>query len=143
MITDISNNFDKMNNHEYCYNLNYSIPYPSNNTISNNIINNDINYNDYNYKKFLIKQNISFDKSKFNTSFYDNINLNNDDPHHYENIVEDFLYSIDQSIEHGDIIHIKNSLQKYKNILPPMYIKMAEKVMLDLTEEKLEEMALN
>ena len=166
MITDISNN---VNYHEYCYSLNYNIPFSSesikNNIHINNLCdvdkkienNNNINYNNYNNyicKNLLTKHENTSNQNMYNNNFYDNINYSNDNinysndninysndnPDLYQNIVDDFLYSIDLSIEYGDVIYIKNSIQKYKNVLPSTYIKMANRVMVELLEESLEEM---
>ena len=163
MITDISNN---INYHEYCYSLNYNIPFYSesrkNNIYINNLCdvdkkienNNNINYNDYISKNLSSKHKTISNQNMYNNNFYyninysndninysnDNINYNNHDPDLYQKKVDDFLYSVDQSIEYGDVIYIKNSIQKYKNVLPSAYIKMANRVMVQLLEESLEEM---
>lgn len=57
-------------------------------------------------------------------------------------IQELFNFEIDKSIETGDIIFIQNAIKKYKNILNQSYIDFANKIIIQLTEEKIENMTI-
>ena len=55
----------------------------------------------------------------------------------------DFLYQIDLSIQSGNINYIKNAIKKYKNVLSEYYIDWGNKIIMELTEESINEMVIN
>tara|TARA_B100000424_G_scaffold260305_1_gene244020 strand:+ start:494 stop:691 length:198 start_codon:yes stop_codon:yes gene_type:complete len=55
----------------------------------------------------------------------------------------DFLYHIDLSIQSGNINYIKNAIKKYKNVLSEYYIDWGNKIIMELTEESINEMVIN
>tara|TARA_Y100001970_G_scaffold290723_2_gene425474 strand:+ start:3318 stop:3518 length:201 start_codon:yes stop_codon:yes gene_type:complete len=57
-------------------------------------------------------------------------------------IYDDFLHSIDLSIETGDINYVKEAIIKYKGILNQYYIDWGNRIIIELTTEAIEEMTL-
>tara|TARA_B110000444_G_scaffold158224_3_gene147921 strand:+ start:4394 stop:4585 length:192 start_codon:yes stop_codon:yes gene_type:complete len=55
---------------------------------------------------------------------------------------DDFLYLIDLTIESGDIIYIKNAIIKYENVLSKYYIDWGNQIIMDVTQEAIEEMII-
>ena len=55
----------------------------------------------------------------------------------------DFLYQIDLSIETGNINYIKNAIKKYKSVLNEYYINWANDIIIQLTEEAIDNMVIN
>ena len=56
---------------------------------------------------------------------------------------DDFLYQIDLSIQTGNITYIKNAIKHFKNILSEYYIDWANRIIMELTEESMNEMIIN
>ena len=63
-------------------------------------------------------------------------NLSNDTPE------DKFMYLIDLAIEYGNINYIKIAINNYKDIINYNYILNANKIMMELLEEKVEEMTM-
>ena len=59
-----------------------------------------------------------------------------------DTIIDDFIYQIDLSIETGDINYIKKSLIKYRGLLNETYIKWANTIMIQITQEQITEMTV-
>ena len=57
-------------------------------------------------------------------------------------IYDDFLHSIDLSIETGNISYVKEAMAKYKGILNQYYLDWANRIIIELTTESIEEMTL-
>tara|TARA_B100000902_G_C27274439_1_gene898055 strand:+ start:1132 stop:1398 length:267 start_codon:yes stop_codon:yes gene_type:complete len=57
-------------------------------------------------------------------------------------IYDDFLDSVDKSIITGDISFIENALKSYGNQLHPDSVKMASTIIVQILEEKMEEIIL-
>jgi len=57
-------------------------------------------------------------------------------------IYDDFLDSVDKSIISGDISYIENALRTYGNQLHPESVKMASTIIVQILEEKMEEIVL-
>ena len=55
----------------------------------------------------------------------------------------DFLYQIDLSIQTGNINYIKNAVKKYKNVLNEYYINWANNIIIQLTQEAIDEMVIS
>jgi hypothetical protein len=55
----------------------------------------------------------------------------------------DFLYQIDLSIQSGNINYIRNAIKKYKGILSEYYIDWGNRILMELTEESINEMVIN
>jgi len=71
------------------------------------------------------------------------INMNNNDEDNTNcTIYDDFLYCIDLSIETGDVSYVKEAIIKYKGILNQYYIDWANRIIIELTTESIEEMTL-
>lgn len=66
------------------------------------------------------------------------------DPSLNENVTiyDDFLDSIDKSIISGDITYIETSLKNYGNHLNSESIKMASNIIVQILEEKMEDIIL-
>ena len=58
-------------------------------------------------------------------------------------IYDDFFDNIDKSIISGDITHIETALRTYGNKLNPETIKMASNIIVQILEEKMEDIVLN
>ena len=54
----------------------------------------------------------------------------------------DFLYQIDLSIQSGNINYIRNAIKKYKGILSEYYIDWGNRIIMELTEESMNEMVI-
>ena len=54
----------------------------------------------------------------------------------------DFIYQIDLSIQTGDVKYIINAIKKYKSILSQNYIDWANRIIIDLTQEAIDEMII-
>ena len=50
-----------------------------------------------------------------------------------------FQFEIDKAIETGDINYIKQAITKYGNYVSPNDLKVANKIIIQLIEEKIEE----
>lgn len=57
-------------------------------------------------------------------------------------VQELFYFEIDRSIETGDINIIKNALIEYKNFLDISHHNLANKIIFQLTEEKLDDLSI-
>jgi len=57
-------------------------------------------------------------------------------------IYDDFLDSVDKSIISGDISYIENALRTYGNQLHPESVKMASTIIVQILEEKMEDIVL-
>lgn len=57
-------------------------------------------------------------------------------------IYDDFLDRVDKSIISGDITHIETALRTYGNQLHPGSIKMASTIIVQILEEKMEDIVL-
>ena len=55
---------------------------------------------------------------------------------------DDFIYQIDLSIETGNINYIKTAVKKYKGLLSVYYIDWANKIMMDLIQESVDDMVI-
>jgi len=55
---------------------------------------------------------------------------------------DDFIYQMDLSIETGNISYIKNAVKKYKDVLSVFYIDWANKIMMELVEESVNDMEI-
>lgn len=58
-------------------------------------------------------------------------------------IYDDFLDRVDKSIISGDISYIENALRTYGNQLHSDSIKMASSIIIQILEEKMEDILLN
>ena len=56
---------------------------------------------------------------------------------------DDFLYQIDLSIETGNINYIRNAIRQYKDVLSINYIDWANRIIMELTEDSMNEMIIN
>lgn len=56
---------------------------------------------------------------------------------------DDFLYQIDLSIETGNIDYIRNAIKQYKDVLSIYYIDWANRIIMELTEDSMNEMIIN
>ncbi len=56
---------------------------------------------------------------------------------------DDFLYQIDLSIETGNINYIRNAIRQYKDVLSIYYIDWANRIIMELTEDSMNEMIIN
>ena len=57
-------------------------------------------------------------------------------------IYDDFLDCVDKSIISGDISYIENALRTYGNQLHPDSVKMASNIIVQILEEKMEDIVL-
>ena len=57
-------------------------------------------------------------------------------------IYDDFLDSVDKSIITGDTSYIENALKSYGNQLHPESVKMASNIIVQILEEKMEDIVL-
>jgi hypothetical protein len=57
-------------------------------------------------------------------------------------ICEIFLFEIDKSVESGDIKYIKEAIKNYGHLINKSYLEMANRIMLELVQEKLEDINL-
>ena len=55
---------------------------------------------------------------------------------------DDFLYHIDLSIETGNIKYIKDAIIKYKENLDQYYIDWGTRIIVELTQEAIEEIKI-
>ena len=55
---------------------------------------------------------------------------------------DDFIYQIDLSIQTGNINYIKNAIKKYQGLLSEYYINWANRVIIELTHEAIDEMVI-
>ena len=55
----------------------------------------------------------------------------------------DFLYQIDLSIQSGNINYIRNAIKNYQGILSEYYIDWGNRIIMQLTEESINEMVIN
>ena len=55
---------------------------------------------------------------------------------------DDFIYQIDLSIDSGNIMYIKNAIKKYELVLSKIYIDWANKIMMQLITEAIDEMQM-
>jgi len=55
---------------------------------------------------------------------------------------DDFIYQIDLSIDTGNIMYIKNAIKKYEPVLSKFYIDWANKIMMQLITEAIDEMQM-
>jgi len=53
-----------------------------------------------------------------------------------------FLYEIDKSIDSGNVMSIKNAIKNYGNFIDKMYIDWANLIILEIIEEKMEDIAI-
>ncbi len=53
-----------------------------------------------------------------------------------------FNFEIDKSIETGNITFIQNAIKQYKNQIHKSYIELGNKILIQLTEEKMENIDL-
>ena len=56
---------------------------------------------------------------------------------------DDFLYHIDLSIETGNIKYIKDAIIKYKGDLDQYYIDWGTRIIIELTQESIEEINIS
>tara|TARA_X000000368_G_scaffold345389_1_gene284480 strand:- start:9965 stop:10162 length:198 start_codon:yes stop_codon:yes gene_type:complete len=56
---------------------------------------------------------------------------------------DDFLYQIDLSIETGNINYIRNAIRQYKDVLSIYYIDWANRIIMELTQDSMNEMIIN
>lgn len=97
--------------------------------IDNNI-NIDTNIdNDY---VMVSEENIEYD---YNTLQYSDFSLNNTPE-------DEFMYLIDLAIENGDVEYIYDAIENYKNLINESYIKWANNLLVEIVEEKIEDMQL-
>ncbi len=59
-----------------------------------------------------------------------------------DNYQDSFLYEIDKSIESGNEQFILNAIKNYKNKINDSYILLAQNILINLLEEKIELMDL-
>ena len=57
-------------------------------------------------------------------------------------IYDDFLDCVDKSIISGDISYIEGALKRYGNQLHPESVKMASSIIVQILQEKMEEIVL-
>ena len=55
---------------------------------------------------------------------------------------DQFMYLIDLAIEYGKIDYIKVAISKYKDVINSSYIFNANKIMMQLLEEQIQEMTM-
>lgn len=55
---------------------------------------------------------------------------------------DQFMYLIDLAIEYGKIDYIKVAISKYKHLINSSYIFNANRIMMQLLEEQIEEMTM-
>lgn len=55
----------------------------------------------------------------------------------------DYIQLIDLSIQTGNINYIKDANKKYQNILSEYYIQWGNRILMELTEESMNEMVIN
>lgn len=55
----------------------------------------------------------------------------------------DYIQLIDLSIQTGNINYIKYAINKYQNILSEYYIQWGNTILMELTEESMNEMVIN
>lgn len=55
----------------------------------------------------------------------------------------DFIYQIDLSIQTGNINYIKNAIKRYKTVLSEYYIDWGNRIIMELTQESMNEMVIN
>tara|TARA_B100000900_G_scaffold400030_1_gene403228 strand:- start:905 stop:1102 length:198 start_codon:yes stop_codon:yes gene_type:complete len=56
---------------------------------------------------------------------------------------DDFLYQIDLSIQTGNINYIKNAIKQYKGLLSEYYIDWANRIIIELIEDSMNDMVIN
>ena len=72
---------------------------------------------------------------------YWNIINENDNPN--DNLADAFLYEIDKSVDSGNEKFILDAIKVYRDKIDESYIKMAQNMLTNLVEEKLDSMELN
>jgi hypothetical protein len=77
-------------------------------------------------------ENINYD---YNTLEHSDFSLN-DTPE------DQFMYLIDLAIEHGDVDYVYDAIENYKNVINESYIKWANNLLVEIVEEKIEDMQL-
>lgn len=70
-----------------------------------------------------------------------NIVDENDNPN--DNLADAFLYEIDKSVDSGNEKFILDAIKLYRDKIDESYIKMAQNMLTNLVEEKLDLMELN
>tara|TARA_B110000305_G_C19407410_1_gene623543 strand:- start:543 stop:818 length:276 start_codon:yes stop_codon:yes gene_type:complete len=86
----------------------------------------DVKKNDINFILFLLFKMLTY----------------NDNDNDNDNAEDYFIYQIDLSIETGNINYIKNAVKKYKGLLSVYYIDWANRVMMDLIQESVDDMEI-
>ena len=71
-----------------------------------------------------------------NQEFDENFNPN-------DNLCDAFLYEIDKSVDSGNEQFILNAIKLYKGKISDCYIRMAQNILTNLVEEKVESMNLD
>ena len=62
----------------------------------------------------------------------------------YENTCLDiFMNEVDKSINTGNIMSIKNAIKNYGNFIDKSYIDWANLIVLEILDEKMEDIAIN
>lgn len=56
---------------------------------------------------------------------------------------EDFIYYMDLSIETGNIKYIQHAITKYKGIIEQYYIDSGNRIIVELTQEAIEEIKIS
>tara|TARA_Y100000748_G_C15154864_1_gene355446 strand:+ start:188 stop:388 length:201 start_codon:yes stop_codon:yes gene_type:complete len=59
-----------------------------------------------------------------------------------DTLEDEFLYQIDLSIETGNILYIKNAIEKYKKVLSKFYIDWANEIIIQLVTENIDEIVI-
>lgn len=69
-----------------------------------------------------------------------NNNNNSNNEYNQNNFPEDeFNYYLDLGIEYGNINYIKEAISKFKGKIDPNYIKIANNLILEIIQEKIED----
>jgi len=68
-----------------------------------------------------------------------NLNIENSN----DNLCDIFLYEIDRSVDSGDEKFILDAIKLYRGKIDESYITMAQNMLTNLVEEKLDSMELN
>tara|TARA_Y100000741_G_scaffold180458_1_gene137202 strand:+ start:6722 stop:6922 length:201 start_codon:yes stop_codon:yes gene_type:complete len=59
-----------------------------------------------------------------------------------DTLEDEFLYQMDLSIETGNILYIKNAIEKYKKVLSKFYIDWANEIIIQLVTENIDEIVI-
>ena len=70
-----------------------------------------------------------------------NFNIEKSNPN--DNLCDAFLYEIDKSVDSGNEKFILHAIKLYKGKIDESYITMAQNMLTNLVEEKLDSMELN